>query len=158
MSWQDVHGHEEIIEQLRRAASRGRLASTMLFLGPPGVGKRTLALALAQALLCEANPEEMLQACGACPGCQLVRAGTHPDLEIVGKPEDRNFIPVETFIGDRQHRMQTGLCHNIALKPFRGGRRIAVIDDADHLNEEGANCLLKTLEEPPPVSEVFRPR
>ena len=48
--------------------------------------------------------------------------------------------------------MQTGLCHAISLKPFRGGRKIAVIDDADYLNVEGANCLLKTLEEPPPRS------
>ena len=48
--------------------------------------------------------------------------------------------------------MREGLCHNISLKPYRGGRKIAIIDDADFLNQEGANCLLKTLEEPPPKS------
>jgi DNA polymerase-3 subunit delta' len=51
--------------------------------------------------------------------------------------------------------MQEGLCHDIALRPFRGGRRVAIIDDADYLNEEGANCLLKTLEEPPPKSVMI---
>ena len=51
--------------------------------------------------------------------------------------------------------MREGLCHDIALKPFMGGRRIAIIDDADDLNEEGANCLLKTLEEPPPQSVLI---
>jgi DNA polymerase-3 subunit delta' len=48
--------------------------------------------------------------------------------------------------------MREGLCHNIAMKPFLGGRKVAIIDDADALNAEGANCLLKTLEEPPPRS------
>ena len=51
--------------------------------------------------------------------------------------------------------MREGLCHDIALKPFMGGRRVAIIDDADFLNEEGANSLLKTLEEPPPRSVLI---
>ena len=82
----------------------------------------------------------------------MVLAGTHPDLDLVGKPADKSFLPLELFIGEREHRRQEGLCHNISLKPFMGGRKIAVIDDADFLNAEGANCLLKTLEEPPPRS------
>jgi len=82
-------------------------------------------------------------------------AGSHPDLLLVSKPADRNYIPLEFFIGDRDHRMREGLCHDISLKPFRGGRRVAVIDDADYLNQEGANCLLKTLEEPPPKSVIM---
>ena len=84
--------------------------------------------------------------------CLQVDALTNPDLQIVSKPRDRNFIPVERFIGDREHRMSEGLCHDISLKPHYGGRKIAIIDDADFLNQEGANCLLKTLEEPPPKS------
>jgi DNA polymerase-3 subunit delta' len=82
----------------------------------------------------------------------LFQAGTHPDFTVIQKPSDRATIPVEMFVGDREERMQAGLCHAISLKPFRGGRKIAVIDDADYLNVEGANCLLKTLEEPPPRS------
>jgi DNA polymerase-3 subunit delta' len=82
----------------------------------------------------------------------LFQAGTHPDFTVIQKPADRATIPVELFVGDREERMQAGLCHAISLKPFRGGRKIAVIDDADYLNVEGANCLLKTLEEPPPRS------
>ncbi len=96
-----------------------------------------------------------MEPCGHCPACQQVAARTHPDLELVAKPEDRSFIPVELFIGDREHRMREGLCHDIALKPFRGGRKVAIIDDADFLNQEGANCLLKTLEEPPPKSMII---
>jgi len=155
MTWQGIHGHDAIVERFRCSLSRGRLASTFLFVGPAGVGKRTVALKLAQALLCRTNPQEQLAPCGHCPACAQVEALSHPDLEYVFKPKDKSFIPVETFIGDREHRMREGLCHNIALKPFCGGRKIAIIDDADLLNQEGANCLLKTLEEPPPRSVII---
>ena len=86
------------------------------------------------------------------PELRQVAALTHPDLLLVAKPEGKAEIPVELFIGDREHRMREGLCHDIGIKPFMGGRRVAIIDDADYLNEEGANSLLKTLEEPPPRS------
>jgi len=155
MSWHGIDGHDDVVEQFRRAIARGRLASSFLFAGPAGIGKRTFALKLAQAMLCQTRPEEALDPCGACPSCVQVAAGTHPDLDLVAKPDDKSFIPVELLIGDREHRRREGLCHNIAMKPNLGGRKIAVIDDADYLNAEGANALLKTLEEPPPRSMLI---
>lgn len=155
MSWQGIFGHDDVVEQFRRALERGRLASTFLFVGPEGIGKRAFAMKLAQALLCQTRPEEALDPCGTCPSCTQVLAGTHPDIEVVTKPPDKSFLPLELLIGDKEHRMREGLCHSIALKPFMGGRRIAIIDDADYLNAEGANCLLKTLEEPPPRSVLI---
>jgi len=155
MAWQGILGHDRIADQLRTAVARGRLASTFLFVGPNGVGKSTFAIRFAQALLCETNPERDLAPCGSCPACQQVTAMTHPDLEYVVKPKEKSFIPIELFIGDRDHRSREGLCHIMALKPFRGGRKIAIVDDADFLNQEGANCLLKTLEEPPPKSVIM---
>jgi DNA polymerase-3 subunit delta' len=152
MTWQGIAGHDEVVEQFRRALVRGRLASTFLFVGPEGVGKRSFAMRLAQALLCQTRPVERLDPCGRCSGCQQVLAGTHPDLLQVARPRDKSEIPVGLLIGSGDRRMHEGLCHDISLKPFMGGRRIAIIDDADYLNEEGANCLLKTLEEPPPQS------
>jgi DNA polymerase-3 subunit delta' len=153
--WQTILGHTEIQARFRRSAAAGRLASTFLFVGPSGIGKRTFALQLAKSLLCETIPEVELNACGACPACQQVEVATHPDLDIVQKPADKSSIPLELFIGDEEHRMREGLCHNISLKPFRGGRKVAIVDDADFLNQEGANCLLKTLEEPPPKSVII---
>jgi len=82
-------------------------------------------------------------------------AGTHPDIEEIAKPADKSFLPLELLIGDKEHRAREGLCHHLALRPFMGGRRVAVIDDAASLNPEGANCLLKTLEEPPPRSVLI---
>lgn len=150
MSWQGIQGHDEVAARFRRSLERGRLASTYLFVGPRGVGKREFAVKLAQTLLCPVNAPELLAPCGRCPSCLQIQAGTHPDLLQVAKPEDKAEIPVELLIGKKEKRMQEGLCHDIALKPYLGIRRVAIIDDADSLNEEGANALLKTLEEPPP--------
>jgi DNA polymerase III subunit delta' len=155
MSWHGIEGHDDVVEQFRRAIARGRLASSFLFAGPAGIGKRSFALKLAQAILCQARPEVSLDPCGVCPSCAQVAAGTHPDLLMVAKPEERAFIPLALFIGDDDHRRREGLCHDIAMKPSLGGRKIALIDDADYLNAEGANALLKTLEEPPPRSMLI---
>jgi len=151
----DIVGHDHVLAIFRRALAQQRLASTFLFVGPPGIGKWSTALRIAQALLCESSDHAELQACHVCPACQQVAARSHPDLLLIRKPDDKSIIPVELFIGDREHRMREGLCRDIALKPFRGRRKIAIIDDADYLNQEGANCLLKTLEEPPADSLII---
>lgn len=147
-----LRGHDSIAQNFRQALARGRLASTFLFVGPAGIGKRTFALQLTQGLLCDRVPEQQLAPCGQCPSCHQVLAGSHPDVEVVSKPADKNFIPVELLIGDKEHRMRQGLLYNISNKPYSGRRKVAILDDADYLNKEGANCLLKTLEEPPPKS------
>jgi DNA polymerase-3 subunit delta' len=155
VAWHGLLGQDHVVEQFRRAVARGRLASSFLFAGPPGVGKRTFALKLAQALLCQTHAEELLDPCEHCPSCQQVEAGTHPDVILVAKRADKANILMESIVGDDEHRMQAGLLHDISLKPFMGGRKIAIIDDADYLKAEGANALLKTLEEPPPRSVLI---
>ena len=147
--WQGIYGHDDVAERFRRTLARGRLASTYLFVGPPGIGKRRFALELARALLCTRNDDAELEACGQCESCRLFAAGNHPDLEVLGLPPDKATLPIALFIGDKEHRNQQGLCHRISLRPFLSHRRIAIIDDADHFSLESANCLLKTLEEPP---------
>jgi DNA polymerase III subunit delta' len=155
MSWHGIDGHDDVVERFRRAIARRRLASSFLFAGPAGIGKRSFALKLAQAMLCQTRPEEAMDPCGACPSCVQVAAGTHPDVLAVAKPEGKAEIPLQLFIGDKEHRRQEGLLHDISLKPRMGKRRIAVIDDADYLNDEGANALLKAIEEPPPRSVMI---
>lgn len=154
MPWTGLLNHDKQVERFRRAVASNRLASTYLFVGKPGIGKKLFAIRLAEALLCE-YPLGELEACGQCSACVQVQLATHPDLILISKPEDKSIIPVELFIGDKEHRRQEGLIHDIGLKPFRGGRKIAIIDDADYLNQEGANSLLKTLEEPPPQSVLI---
>ena len=155
MSWLGIEGHDGVVEQFRQRLSSGRLASTYLFVGPEGIGKRTFARRLAQVLLCGQSPPERMAPCGQCPSCVQVEALTHPDLLQVAKPADKSDIPVALLIGDKDHRMSQGLCHDLWLRPISGPRRVAILDDADDLNEAGANCLLKTLEEPPPGSVLI---
>jgi DNA polymerase-3 subunit delta' len=150
--WYDIEGHDDIAERFRLTLRRNRLASTYLFVGPAGIGKRRFAEQLAHSVLCGAKGDDLLGICGRCESCRLARAGNHPDLLAVGLPDGKSTLPLELFLGDRDHRHQTGLCHHLSLKPFLGDRRVAIIDDADHFSQESANCLLKTLEEPPPHS------
>jgi DNA polymerase-3 subunit delta' len=146
LAWQRVRGHQVLVEGFRRAVRRGRLAHAYLFVGPVGVGKRLFAVELAKALLCEKSAEGELQACDRCPSCVQVEAGTHPDFFTAVRPEEALEFPIELM---RQ------LCQSFALKSARGRGKVVLIDDADDLNEESANCFLKTLEEPPPRSVLI---
>jgi DNA polymerase-3 subunit delta' len=153
--WHGILGHDDVVDQFRRTLASGRLASTYLFVGPPGVGKRRFAIELAHSLLCTVNDVAALEPCGKCESCRMFAAGNHPDLELIGLPPDKATLPIKLFIGDKEHRNQEGLCHTIGLRPFFGRQRIAIVDDADHFGIESANCLLKTLEEPPPSAMLI---
>jgi DNA polymerase-3 subunit delta' len=156
MSWQNLQGHDEAAEQFRRALANDRLASTFLFVGPEGIGKRAFALKLGQTLLCETRDVKQLDPCGTCSACLQVFAGTHPDLINVRRPAGKSTIPLGLLKGDEpDYPVRDSLISTLSMRPFRGGRKIAIIDDADFLNAEGANCLLKTLEEPPPQSVLI---
>ncbi|NBW96285.1 MAG: AAA family ATPase [Planctomycetia bacterium] len=154
MAWQGIEGHDAIAADFAAAHARGRVAGTYLFIGPPGVGKASFARKLAKALVCP-NPRAGLVPCDGCASCIQAEAGSHPDIDVVHKPEDRATIPLESLIGDSDHRMREGLCWRLLLKPTLGGRKVAIVLDADHLSDESANCLLKTLEEPPPEAVVI---
>jgi len=139
--WNPVRGHDRIVSQLVQSFAGGRFPHALLFVGPSGIGKRLLARKLAQALVCERRGEHELEACEDCDGCLQAAAGTHPDLMEVARPEDKQDLPI---------RVIRDLCASFGLKPSRGLRKVAIIDDADDINDEAANALLKTLEEPPP--------
>ena len=126
------------------------------------MGKRRFAFALAIGLLCK--KQDNLTPCGNCDSCKLFggsgatdfdfNTGTfvspHPDLYYIAKPPDKSFLPMELLVGDKEHRGRAGLCYNISRTPFLQNGKVAIINDADFFNAEGANALLKTLEEPPP--------
>jgi DNA polymerase-3 subunit delta' len=105
-------------------------------IGPPHVGKMTLALNLAQALNCQAADPP----CGLCDSCQKIAAGRHADVQIIGLNSGDS---VEIGI-DQIRQMQ----HSSNLPPFEGRYKVFIIDHAELMSTEAANCLLKTLEEP----------
>ncbi len=148
-------GHRRQRDWFGTAVRRGRLASTFLLVGPTGCGKRTLALRLSKLLLCLSRADDDLSFCGHCESCVQFDAGTNPDFFAVSKPPDRAALPMELLVGSRESRLRDGLCHQLHIRPFHGKRRIAVIDDADTIQAEAANSMLKTLEEPPPGAVIF---
>ncbi len=155
MSWKQVLGHDAAIASLTAAWKNGRIGHAYLFVGPQGVGKHTFARELAKALLCEIR-QQRFEACDNCSSCKLVVAGTHPDLFMVARPEDKIEFPIAVIRGDpTSPNKDPGLLEKLSMKPARGGRKVAILDDADDLNEEAANCFLKTLEEPPPKSVLI---
>jgi DNA polymerase-3 subunit delta' len=140
MPWGSLRGHDRVVAELRRAASHGRLPHALLFVGPDGVGKRLAATRLAMALLCDRHDEADLEACGTCFSCKQIVAGSHPDVLMVAKPEEKHELPIDAI---------RKLVADLGLRPSRGSRRVAIVDDADDLSPEAANSFLKTLEEPP---------
>jgi DNA polymerase-3 subunit delta' len=149
MSWLGIRGQDEVVDRFRTSLRRGRLGQAYLFVGPEGSGKRAFARALAMTLFCPRSKPEAMQPCGECPSCQQVKAETHPDLVVVRKPKDKNILPLELLIGPDENRMREGFCYDLSFRPVVASRRVGVVEDADSLNDIGANSLLKTLEEPP---------
>lgn len=128
---------------LAGALAAQRLHHGLLIAAPAGFGKRVLAEAFARAALCtQRRPDG--HACGACRSCQLVAAGSHPDLVRVNF-ELRDDGRPRTEITIDQMR---ALSQRLAMSSQFGGLQIALIDPADRLNASAANALLKTLEEP----------
>ena len=140
-----ILGHEVPIGLLQRLMSEERLPHALLFHGPVGVGKSTVARALAATLFCE-NPRND-DACGNCDACRLVEAGNHPDRSSVRRlPKKDKPAELRRNIIIEQIR---DLSHLASLAPRTAPRRLFVIDPADRINVAAQNALLKTLEEPP---------
>ena len=122
--------------QIAAALASGRLPHALLLHGQAGLGKAALASFIARLVLCD---RPGASACGQCASCRLFDAGSHPDLRRVGLVENKKQIAVDDV---------RELIGALVLRSFRGGRKVAIIDPADALNTNGANALLKTLEEP----------
>jgi len=140
--WQ-VIGHNRVLSLLQHSLEQQSLAHAYLFVGPPHVGKMTLALNLAQALNCEAAEPP----CSECVSCHKIALAKHADVQIIGVTQDVNSAEarprVEISI-DQIREMQ----HSSSLPPFEGRYKVFIINEAELLSTEAANCLLKTLEEP----------
>jgi DNA polymerase-3 subunit delta' len=151
-----VDGFHTIGQPAAVAAVHAMLGShvphAVLLVGPPSVGKHTLALDLAAALLCTGAPDAS-RPCRSCRGCRMVEHGNHPDLHRLAPGGAGNQIR----IGEDQHP-EPGtvrrLAIDLALLPVEGGERVAIIRDAGRMNEVAQSALLKTLEEPPPATTL----
>ena len=128
-------GYGDKMEQLMRSVQAGRIVHALLFTGPHGTGKRTVANLFAQAMLCKGEDKP----CGVCPACKRFLAGSHPDVKIVRREKDKKTISVE--------QIRT-LIEQLAMQPYEGGKHIAIIEEAERMTVGAQNALLKTLESP----------
>ena len=176
--WESIIGQKRVVEALRGAIVRGRVAHAYLFYGPDGVGKRAVALAFAQALECERGGADP---CGACTPCRKVARMLHPDVHVLFPyPSDAatedvserlkrlgenpyaaiDFVrlpsrddPTKTSNKQALYtvaRINEDLRRAMSFRPVEGRYKVAVMTDADRLRTEAANAFLKLLEEPGP--------
>lgn len=140
LTWKDIIGHAEIIEQLKKNSAERKIPHAIIFSGVEGIGKRKIAETFAASLLCENLTDG--EPCGVCPDCKLMNGKSHPDFYVV-EPEATKTTRNIKIVQIRTLQSQ------VALKPVQAERRVVIIDGAEFMKKEAANCLLKTLEEPP---------
>jgi len=159
MPFHEIAGHRPTLRLLARAVARRSLPPSLVFAGPRGVGKRRMAMALAQALNCLSPRADVavagglggrdtilpVDACGTCTVCSRIARGIHPDVSALAPDPDTGNIKIDVV---------RELTDSIGYRPYEGRWRVVIIDDADTLLEASQNALLKTLEEPP-SSSVF---
>lgn len=132
-------GHEWAVDMLAGQVAGGAARHAYLIAGPPGVGRRSLALRLAQALNCTESVEAGVP-CGKCRDCRQIEAMQHPDLSVIQAEAEGGTLKV-----DQVRAIQ----HMLALKPYQSKYRVALFLRFQEANENAANALLKTLEEAP---------
>ena len=139
--WQ-VIGQDRTVSLLQHSLQQETLAHAYLLVGPRHVGKMTLALELAKALNCDAAEPP----CGECASCQKIASAKHADVQIIGVQyvNSAEAKPRVEISIDQIRELQ----HSASLPPFEGRYKVFIIDGAELLSIEAANCLLKTLEEP----------
>lgn len=140
----EIIGHEAFMDTLSQSVASGRVAHGWLLTGPQGIGKSIMAC-MAAAWLLRENREQVtgFRPDPGDPGANLVIRGAHPDMMLL-RPQAEDNKSGQIKID--QIRKLTGFMAN---RPGRGGWRVAIIDSMDALNRNGANALLKLLEEPP---------
>lgn len=143
MSFENVFGQDHITKTFKEIIANNCLAHAYIFLGIEGIGKSFFAKQLAKNLNCknvDAAP------CGSCSSCYKIETGSSPDIHWISLDEEKKFIGIDQI---------KNLQLFSTLKPVESNYKIFIIDDADKLNEDASNCILKTLEEPPPSTLII---
>jgi DNA polymerase III subunit delta' len=143
MGFTEIIGHRKQLHILRVALAGGRLHHAYLFIGPDGVGKTTLALALARAIHCAELENDF---CGRCVNCARIADSNHPDVRLIAPLADKKEISIQQI---------RELERELNYRAFSGKRKIVIIDPATLMNLSAQNALLKTLEEPPEGSLII---
>ncbi|MCB4757746.1 MAG: DNA polymerase III subunit, partial [Elusimicrobia bacterium] len=159
-----IIGQKHALRYLVQGLQRHSLSPSLLFVGPEGVGKRTVALELAKAFACQTlqttfedtRVTDQLPACGECPNCRKITAHAHSDLLLVDRPFQAALLKEKE---ETQTAIKIEIVRHLdrflRLRPVESARRVAIIEEADRMTVDAANALLKVLEEPPPNTQII---
>lgn len=152
-------GNERVKQLLRRMLGSGRVPGALLFTGEEGVGKKLFALEIARALNC--RKPQGVEGCGKCAACLRMSRFNFPQSQELDDCKkiiwtdhgDVGMVvaPKRLLLVDQMRDIE----REANFRPFEGRARVFIVDDADKLNDQSANALLKTLEEPPPTSHII---
>jgi len=138
-----ITGHATQLATLTQALEQDRLHHAYVFIGPEGIGKRTLAFCLTKAIHCAESAHDF---CGACASCVKIENRNHPDVRLIEPLAGKKDISIEQV---------RALEKELNYRAFSGQKKIAIIDPAASMNFSAQNALLKTLEEPPAGSMLI---
>lgn len=139
----DIIGHNQIVDHLKTAIRMGKVSHAYILNGESNAGKMMLAEAFAMALQCESGNED---ACMNCRSCHQAAEHNHPDIIYVTH-EKPNVISVD----DIRHQLN----NDIVIKPYSSKYKIYIVDEAEKMNIQAQNALLKTIEEPPAYGVIL---
>lgn len=144
MNFADIVGQEDAKALLKNAIKAGSTSHAYIFSGEKGSGKRTLAEAFAAMLLCE-NPDE--DSCGTCHSCKQAMSYNNPDIIYVNREEDKKILSVDV--------VREKINNDIVLKPYSGKYKVYIVPEAEKMNPQAQNAILKTIEEPPSYAIII---
>ena len=141
--WESVIGQNQLTDNLQNALKFNKISHAYMIQGEKLSGKRMIADIFARALQCESEGE---RPCNQCRSCKQAMNGNHPDIIYV-EHDKPNVISVDNI--------RTQINGDIAIKPYSGPHKIYIMDEAEKMNTQAQNALLKTLEEPPEYAVIL---
>ncbi len=143
MPFTDILAQDHIIDHFKKAIKADHLSHAYIFTGQNGVGKTLFAKEFAKALNCRNDKND---SCNSCSNCIRIEKNSYPDIFWTDREEKAKFIKIEDI---------RNLQNTVRLSPLESDYKIFIIKEADRMNEEASNCLLKTLEEPSPNTIII---
>lgn len=140
MKIDEIIGQQVTLTHIKNALRKNQIAQAYMIIGEEGMGKKTIAMSFAESILCENRKPGEYEHCGKCDGCHQVETGNHPDLIMV-MHEKAGLITVD--------EIREQVVTDVEIRPYEGRKKVYIIPDAEMMNEQAQNALLKTLEEPP---------
>lgn len=153
-------GNEEVKQSLRQLLTGGRVPGSLLFTGESGVGKKLFALELAKALNCRNRVG--IEVCDECSSCKRISNSTFPPFSSADDNKERMIWAEHADVAMARPynhiirvKPMRELEREANFRPFEGAARVFIVEDAEYMNDQAANALLKTLEEPPPTTHLI---